>query len=66
MSRTAKKTVAPAATPISETPVVQPSFLDLAKQRAAAAAADPAVRKDALKVGIGAAVGAALWAAFSS
>jgi hypothetical protein len=52
--------------PISETPVAAPSLLALAKERAKAAASDPAVRKDAVKVGIGAAIGAALWAAFSS
>lgn len=68
MSRTtAAKTKSAAKTKaISETPVAEPGLVALAKQRLADAAADPQVRKDAAKIGIGAAIGAALWAAFSS
>lgn len=61
---TETQTVAPAA--IAETPVVQPSLLALAKERAKASVSDPQFRKDAAKVGIGAVVGALVWSALSS
>lgn len=62
-----RKTSQKTAAPIAETPVVQPSLLALAKQRAKDATLNnPEFKKDAAKVGIGAVVGALVWSAFSS